>query len=279
MGLPMAKCLLGKGFAVHGFDLSSATRDELTSAGGVAVASLAEVAACAAVVILMLPDSDVVEHVLLAGEDPLIEHLADTIVVDMSSSAPLRTRCMAEKLAERGALLLDAPVSGGVRGAIYGQLAIMVGGDSAAVERVRPVLEAMGTSVFETGPLGSGHAMKALNNYVSAAGLTAACEAITIGRRFGLDPDQMTDILNASTGRNYTTEQKMRRLILSETYAGNFSLGLMAKDIATAAELSDELGLPGVLSRDVAALWRRSLAALGPQADHTEMARYIENAK
>ncbi|WP_342447327.1 NAD-binding protein [Methylobacterium platani] len=129
--------------------------------------------------------------------------------------------------------------------------------------------------MFETGPIGSGHAMKALNNYVSAAGLTAACEALRIGAGFGLDPALMTDVLNASTGRNNSTEVKLKPFVIPQTYASGFSMALMAKDLRTADELARHEGVPAPLSRAVAALWQDALAALGEGADHTAIDAFL----
>jgi 3-hydroxyisobutyrate dehydrogenase len=166
-----------------------------------------------------------------------------------------------------------------VKRAIDGSLAIMVGGDPEIIARVRPLLETMGKSIFTTGAVGSGHAMKALNNYVSAAGLTAACEALQIGERFGLDPGLMTDILNASTGRNNSTEVKLKPFVIPKNYASGFSLGLMAKDLRTADDLARHLRIPAPLSAEVSALWDEALAALGPQADHTAIDRFVAAGK
>ncbi|WP_342636474.1 NAD-binding protein [Methylobacterium nonmethylotrophicum] len=135
----------------------------------------------------------------------------------------------------------------------------------------------MGTAIFETGPVGSGHAMKALNNYVSAAGLTAACEALRIGARFGLDPALMTDILNVSTGRNNSTEVKLKPFVIPKTYASGFSLALMAKDLRTADELARHEGVPAPLSHAVAALWQEALEELGTEADHTAIDAFLAN--
>ena len=197
----------------------------------------------------------------------------------MSSSAPVGTRELAEALATKGISIIDAPVSGGVRRATDGSLAIMVGGDAAIIAAVRPILEAMGKSIFETGPIGSGHAMKALNNYVSAAGLTAACEALQVGEKFGLDPVLMTDILNVSTGRNNSTEMKLKPFVIPKNYASGFSLALMAKDLRTADDLARYLGVPAPLSRACADLWNEALEALGPQADHTAIDQFVSDPK
>jgi 3-hydroxyisobutyrate dehydrogenase len=152
----------------------------------------------------------------------------------------------------------------------------MVGGEDADIERARPLLAAMGRDIFPTGPLGSGHAMKALNNYVSAAGLAAASEAVLIGQRFGLDPNTMVDILNASTGRNNATENKLKQFIVPKRYTAGFTMGLMAKDLRTALETAEATHTPAPLAAACIALWNQAEAKLGPAADHTEIARYLE---
>jgi 3-hydroxyisobutyrate dehydrogenase len=232
-------------------------------------ASAAEAARGADVFLTMLPDGKVVRDVLTLATPVLTR---GSIVLDMSSSDPVGTRKLGEELAAQGIGLVDAPVSGGVKRAVDASLAIMAGGDSALIERVRPLLEKLGGKVFLTGPLGSGHAMKALNNYVSAAGLAATCEALAVGARFGLDPAVMTDILNASSGRNNTTEVKA--FMLSGAYNSGFSVALMVKDIATAVSLSEALGLDAPLAHDCVTRWKDAAAQLGAGADHTEYYRY-----
>jgi len=171
--------------------------------------------------------------------------------------------------------MVDAPVSGGVRRALDGSLAIMAGGEAETIAKVRPLLEAMGKSIFATGAIGTGHAMKALNNYVSAAGLVAACEALQVGTRFGLDPTLMADILNVSTGRNNSTEVKLKPFVIPKTYASGFSLGLMAKDLRTADDLARALGVTARFSHLTAALWEEAQEALGAQADHTAIDAFL----
>lgn len=166
----------------------------------------------------MLPNGKIVEDVVF-GRDGANDRLAaglkaGSVIVDMSSSSPVGTRALAARPAERGIKLVDAPVSGGVKRAVDGSLAIMAGGDAADVERLRPVLGAMGRQVFHTGPVGTGHAMKALNNYLSAAGLLAAGEAMLMGQKFGLQAETMVDVWNASTGRNNATEVKFKPFII-----------------------------------------------------------------
>jgi 3-hydroxyisobutyrate dehydrogenase len=196
-------------------------------------------------------------------------------VIDMSSSSPIDTLALEQALRPLGFPVVDAPVSGGVKRALDGSLAIMVGGDQAATGRLGPLLAAMGGAVFATGPLGSGHAMKALNNFVSAAGLVAAAEAILVGRRFGLDPAVIVDVLNASTGRNNSTEHKMKQQVLSGDFASGFAMALMTKDLHTAADIARHAGVAAPLAAVCEGLWAEADDKLGAGADHTEIYRYL----
>jgi 3-hydroxyisobutyrate dehydrogenase len=275
----MAENLLKAGF---GLAVADADPKRLAGLGVKALlpASLAVLGEMSDIVITMLPDGKIVRKALLGDEgsnDGVLDGLtAGSLVVDMSSSAPVGTRALGAELASRGIALVDAPVSGGVKRAIDGTLAIMVGGEAADIERCRPLLAAMGREVFPTGPLGSGHAMKALNNYVSAAGLAAAAEAVLVGQRFGLDPATMVDILNASTGRNNATENKFKQFIVPKRYTAGFTMGLMAKDLRTALETAEATDTKTPLAAACIALWNEAEAKLGAAADHTEIARYLE---
>ena len=276
MGVPMAARLAKAGFDLRGFDPVAAARAALTEAGGTACSSALEAMEGAAAVITMLPHGKAVAKALLGDDPPVVKRLAPgAFVIDMSSSAPVGTRELADQLEAHGLGLIDAPVSGGVRRARDGSLAIMAGGSQALIERARPILEAMGTSIFATGPIGSGHAMKALNNYVSAAGLMAACEALRVGRAFGLDPAMMTDVLNASTGRNNSTEVKLKPFVISQSYGSGFSMALMTKDLRTADDLARHLHVPAPLSHAVTALWGEADGKLGVGADHTAIDRFL----
>jgi len=231
-------------------------------------------------VITMLPDGHVVREAT-RGEDGSADSLLaglsrGKILIDMSSSSPVGTRQLGELLAPRGVEMIDAPVSGGVRKAEDGTLAIMVGGEVRSVERCRPVLESMGKQIFLTGPLGSGHAMKALNNYVSAAGLAAAVEAVLAAARFGLDPGKVVDVLNASTGMNNSTLNKFHRFILSRAFDSGFSLDLMVKDLKTALEVARSSNTPAPVAEACVEAWSEAQAALGPGLDHTAVVRYWE---
>ena len=269
MGQPMVKCLTAAGFRVLGVDPAASAREAVdieTFETLEAACNGAEVAA----IITMLPNGRVVQQVLLQGDVPRGCLPKTALIIDMSSSAPKDTVALNGHLSKAGIALIDAPVSGGVRKAITGELSIICGGEKPAVDAATTVLEAMGGSVFHVGPIGAGHAMKALNNFVSAAGFAAASEAMLIGQEFNIDPDVMIDVLNASTGRNNSTEVKMKQQVTSGAFASGFSLALMAKDLGTARDLSDDLGLATPVLAQVTDLWGAASDALGQGADHTE---------
>lgn len=273
MGAPMGACLSKAGYGVTGFDLLDHAREKFAATGGRTASDVASAVAAAEVVIMLLPNGKIVREAVSA----MRPHLRPgTILIDMSSSDPIGTRSLGEELIAAGIAFIDAPVSGGVRRAVTGTLAIMVGGDGVTIDRVEPLLRAMGSSIFRTGALGSGHAMKALNNYVSAAGLVAAVEALQVGRKFGLDPALMADIFNASSGKNNTTELKLKQFIISETFDDGFPLRLMAKDVRTADDLAHALGIATPLADLCAGLWDAAARELAQKANHTEMIRYME---
>lgn len=273
MGLPMAGHLVDAGFLVRGYDLDPDARDALADRGGVAATDLAATVADAAVVVLMLPDSGIVETVL--RDEACVQGIRPaTVVVDMSSSEPLRTRALAAELTGRGVTLVDAPVSGGVSRARTGKLTIMAGGDEAVLDGLEPVFAPMG-SVVRAGQVGAGHAIKALNNLLSATHLLATAEAMLAGERFGLDPEVMLSVINTSSGRSGSTENKWPNFVLTEKFDSGFGLRLMLKDMRIAVDLAERVGAPDRLGGDAVALWAEAADALPTTADHTEIARWV----
>ncbi len=273
MGAPMAQRLLAAGFDLALHDAAPISGDDF--AGATVSMSAAEAARDADMVILMLPDGAVMRDALLADGAAASVLRRGAMVVDMGSSDPYLTRDVGAALRERGIRMVDAPVSGGVAKARSGELAIMAGGTVEDVALCEPVLLNMGARLFHVGPLGAGQAMKALNNLVSAAGLLATVEALRVGESFGLDPDRMVDVFNTSTGRNNTTENKARQFMLSGTYASGFAMRLMVKDMASALRMAEVEGVDAAQSDACLASWRRAFEALAPDADHTEIHRWL----
>ena len=282
MGTPMAANLAKAGYKLVIYDTDAKRTEALAATREIEVAdSLAAVGSVCGTVITMLPDGKIVRKALCGQDDGFKDCVAATLkpgalIVDMSSSSPIGTRELGALLEKRGIKLIDAPVSNGVKGATAATLAIMVGGDPALFAQMKPLFEKMGNQIFHAGPLGAGHAVKALNNYVSAAGLVAASEAVVAGRRFGLDAGVIVDILNASSGMNNTTKNKFRQHMLSGTFGAGFVTGLMAKDVRTALEVVKSTGTPSELAEPCTAIWNKMEQDLGFASDHTEMYRYVE---
>jgi 3-hydroxyisobutyrate dehydrogenase len=279
MGLPMARCLLTKGFSLVACDSEPAARAALAEDAPEGKLEFADtpaaLAARVSLIILMLPNSPIVAAVF-EGADGLVSALREGILVlDMGSSVPGETRRLAALADAKGAALMDAPVSGSVVKARSGTLSIMIGGGDDGFAQAEPVLRAMGEKIIRTGTVGSAHAMKALNNYVYAAGLLAATEALVMAEKLGLDLRVFTDVLNASSGRNVATETKLRQEIIPGRYAGGFQLGLMHKDLATAGAIAAETGVDAQALALCRTLWDGALAELGPKADNTEIHRVL----
>lgn len=270
MGAPMAANLGRKGFALTVFDAAPGRAAQFAQQHGCdAAEALSGLASCECV-ITMLPDGRSVQEVLLgdAGMRLLEAMRPGSLFVDMSSSEPLLTRETGAALAQRGLHFIDAPVSGARPRAESGTLAIMIGcAPGELLERVRPVLAAMGSQLFELGGLGNGHAMKAINNIIAAATMVGVAEGLALGENFGLDPATMVEVLNASTGRSFVTELVAREHVIPERYATGFALGLLAKDVRIAADLADDIALQLPMFRLTRERFQAAREALGPASD------------
>jgi 3-hydroxyisobutyrate dehydrogenase len=274
MGWPMAARLVRAGFEVAVTDaVAGRAKAFVDEVGGKAVVSLAEATKEADVLVTMLPTS---AHVVSVVDEILPGLRSGKILVDMSSGAPAVTQKIAGDLGAIGVAVVDAPVSGGVSRAVTGELAIMTGGDAAALDSVDPLLRAMGTTIHRIGPVGAGQAMKALNNLVSAGGFLMAVEALVIGQQFGLDPSVMTDVLNASTGMNNSTQKKLKQFVLSRKFDSGFGLDLMVKDLSIALEVGRNGSAPTPFSALCREMWASAASMLGKGQDHTAIAKLSE---
>ena len=274
MGWPMAANLVKAGFEVTVCDVAPGRAASFaTETGAKAAATPAEAANGADCVVIIVPTSKQVGE---AVEAMLPSLKAGMLVIDMTSGQPGRTREIAAMLEGHGIAMIDCPVSGGVPRAKSGQLAIMVGGPAAEIDRAEPVLKAMGTSVYRCGDIGAGQAMKALNNLVSAGGYLIGIEALLIGQRFGLDPTTMVDVLNASSGMNNSTQKKFKEYVLSRRFDAGFGLDLMVKDLSIALEVGRETTTPAPFSALCREMWLAAATSLGPGVDHTALAKMLE---
>jgi 3-hydroxyisobutyrate dehydrogenase len=279
MGVPMAANIRRGGYEVIGFDLDPARAKAFAQEHNArATDQLAELGKACDAIVTMLPTGREVRDALFTMQGgALAAHLKPgSFVIDMSSADPVGTRELGKDLAARKLVLVDAPVSGGVPRAKDGSLAIMIGGDADAVAAVKPVLACMGNKLFEVGSLGCGHAMKCLNNFLAGASFAAASEAMTIGRKFGLDPEVMADVVNVSTGRSFVSENLLKQHVLSGTYGTGFALGLLAKDVKIAADLAEQIGVDAPVGRLVSGMWADARDTLGGEQDHTRAAIHWE---
>jgi 3-hydroxyisobutyrate dehydrogenase len=283
MGNPMAGHLVKKGFDVTVYDV----RPEVVKAfvaqhGGRGAATLVDAAHGMDAVITMLPDDRIVRAVVLGdgSENCVAAGLAKgAVVIDMSTCNPTATRSLAEALKPRGIGVVDAPVMGGVVFAKDATLDIMVGGEPGQVERVKPVLAAIGRNLIACGGTGTAHAMKALANYINACALINAIEAMTIGKRFGLDAKLMAEaLIPMCAGRNHPIEKKVIPHILTRKYGTGMAMGFIAKDVKIAVDTAHAIGAFAPLGERVSELWSAAVDKLGYDLDQTQVARYWEEA-
>jgi 3-hydroxyisobutyrate dehydrogenase len=272
MGWRMAGNLARAGFTLVVRDSDAGRQDRFAAEHGASPALSPQSFADMPVVVMMLPDGAAVREAVLGWEGGIAAALKPgAVVLDMSSSDPVGTKSLADDLAPAGIRLIDSPVSGGITRAGAGTLSLMVGGeDEVAFARVLQVLETVGERIFRTGPLGSGHAMKALNNFLGAAAYTTAAEALAIGHEFGLDAGVMLNVVNASTGRSFNSEHVFMEDVVTGRYGTGFALGLLAKDVAIAAKLAEAVGVEAPACQLVSRRWADAVAGLGAGADHSE---------
>ena len=277
IGEPMCRRLLENGYEVSIYDANPEVVSKLGDTAAEPAENLKVVASSAEVVLLSLPGSDVVEEAVL-GERGLVEGLSSgKVLIDTSSSRPSSTRDLAEKLAESGVEMLDAPVSGGVLRAEEAKLAVMVGGREEVFERHREVLEAFGEKIFHVGDHGAGHLVKSLNNLLSATTLASAAEAVILAQKAGVAPETLLEVINAGNGRSYSTEVKFPNFILNRSFDDGFALGLMVKDLKIALETAAEIGHPMFSGSAISQLWQAAFTrGHGPEG-HTSIYAFLEN--
>lgn len=244
MGKPMAANLLQAGFDLTVYDVSGDAVEQMAKAGAKPGATPKEVALASEVVITMLPNFHTVSGVLQGASGVLAGARQGMTLIDMSSVSPTQTRQLVPLAEERGMVYLDAPVSGGVAGAEKGALTIMVGGPAAAVEKMMPVFQAMGKKIYHVGSVGSGDAMKIINNLLLGVHTAALAEALVLGVKAGLDPRMMREIIGASSGNSYALEAKMPNFILKGNFEPGFAMDLQYKDLELATQTGKDLGMP-----------------------------------
>jgi 3-hydroxyisobutyrate dehydrogenase-like beta-hydroxyacid dehydrogenase len=274
MGGPMALNLVAAG---HRLVVNDTRPEALAPFGNkIQVASSpAEVASEAEIVMVSLPRPEIV-HAVVFGENGIASGAKRKIFVDLSTTGPRVAREIAAELKRRGVVALDAPVSGGVAGAVKGTVAVMLSGSKPEADRVTPILAPVGKVFYIGAEPGMGQTMKLINNLLSATAQAATAEAMVMGVKFGLDPNTMIEVLNAGTGRNTATEAKFPNDILPRRFHGGFALGLMVKDLKLALDTAEGLHVPMWIGQAVKQLWLYAEGKGGPDQDSTELIKHLE---
>jgi 3-hydroxyisobutyrate dehydrogenase-like beta-hydroxyacid dehydrogenase len=273
MGSGMVARLLAAGHEVTIHDPDASAVARLVAQGARAAGSAAAVAAAAPVVMASLPGP----AVAIATAREILAAPGLQVFVDLSTSGTSAAKTIATILGERGIASLDAPVSGGVTGAANGKLAIMVSGDAAAAERVRPLLLTLGKVFFVGATPGLGQTVKLANNLMSAASLAIAAEAVAMGVKAGVDPAVMIEIINASSGRNSATQDKIPKHVLNRKFDFGFANALSFKDVRLCLDEAEALGVPMVVGAAVRQMLSITHNVCGADADCTELVKVVEN--
>lgn len=244
MGKPMAVNIVKAGFPVSCFDVNSDNLQELKDLGATASENGGQVAESADIIFTSLPNAAIVETVMAGNDGIFSQCQKGTVIVDMSSVSPSSTLKMAKIAAESGIAYVDAPVSGGTKGAVAGTLTIMVGADKNVFDRIRPVLEVIGKDIYHVGATGSGDAIKIVNNLMLGCNMATLAEALILGVKCGLNLETMQEIIGKSSGRSYVMDAKLEKFIMEEEYAGGFAMDLQYKDLGLALEAGKENNIP-----------------------------------
>ncbi len=276
MGGAMARRLLDAGHRVTVYDPEPNAAAALAAHGAQVAASAKAVADAAPVVFLSLPTPQIVQDVVL-GPQGIREGRSVKVCVDLSTSGPETAVKLATGLTEWQIASLEAPVSGGIKGAREGTLSLMIAGPPAIWEQVRPLLEVLGKPFFMGANPGAGQTMKLVNNLLGACAIAITAEGMTLGIKAGLDPARMIEVLNVSSGRSSATQDKWPRSVLPRSFDFGFAAGLCLKDVKLGLLAAQSLGVPLGVGSAVCDLLQRTVNTLGPDSDFTAMVKIVES--
>jgi 3-hydroxyisobutyrate dehydrogenase-like beta-hydroxyacid dehydrogenase len=275
MGGRLARRLVDAGHVLTIFDTSEAAVQEFAALGARPAPSAAAVASACEIVITCLPTPQIVQKVTL-GPGGVVEGSRVKILVDMSTTGATYAKRIAEGLQAKGIVAVDAPISGGLAGAERGTLAVMVSCEEEILPRIAPVLEVFGKVFLVGHKPGMGQTMKLLNNLLSATAMAISSEAVVLGVKAGLDARQIVEVINAGTGRNSATADKIPRCVIPRKFNTGFAIELLNKDVRLCLEEADALGVPMVVGTAVRQLLAITMASEGPNADMTETIKPLE---
>lgn len=267
MGGGMAATLASKGFDVSGFDLSDVALAHAKEKGVKPITDRNQLIKASDILILSLPKAEHVEAVCLEQGGIIECGREGLIVVDTTTSTPEASRKVATALARIGIAFIDAPVSGGPKGAATGTMSMVIGAEDADLARAMPVLEGMSGTRVHVGKCGAGNVAKIANNMLAACHLISTAEAVSMAAKAGVEPEKLLQGLNAGSGRSGATQIMFPTWVLNKAYDSGFTMGLMRKDVGLASDLAESLDLDLPLSRTVALLWKASSESLPDDED------------
>ncbi|MCB1516486.1 MAG: NAD(P)-dependent oxidoreductase [Hyphomicrobiaceae bacterium] len=273
MGGPMVRRLRDAGHEVVVFDMNDEAVSAAEESGAVRASSAQAVGAAADIVFVSLPTPDIVEAVVVGG---IANGGRAKTIIDMSTSGPGMAVRVSKALAERDIAWIDAPVSGGIAGAVNGTLAVMASGPRAAFDQVEPLLNVFGKVFFVGEAAGLGQVAKLGNNLLAAAAMVVSSEALVMGVKAGIDPNVMIDIINVSSGRNSATQDKFPRSVLPRTFDFGFATGLSYKDVRMCVDEAEAMGVPMVAGAIIRQMLAVTNARFGPTSDFTSITRVVE---
>lgn len=277
LGSRLATRLTKNNFKVYGYDISETAVQNMKDDNIISLSSPAQVAGQCDYIITCVDDESSVKQCIL-GENGLIEGLKkDSIIIEMTTSLPKVTTEVGIEIKEKGAHIIDAPVSRGIPAAETGTLSILVGGKKSVFEKCRNILEKLGTDIIYCGDLGSGHAVKAINMMMMACNLLATIEVVTLGQKDGLKIENILNVINASSGENYITSHHYPKYVLSETYLSKFSLGLMDKDLNIALKMAKDKNMTPLMGQRAASIYDLLKSKLSLDIDNMESVNEIQS--
>ncbi len=276
MGKPMAENLIAAGNDLIINDLDKEAVKELVAAGAKSADTPRDAADGVDVVITMLPNFNIISSCLNGVDGVLAGAKPGTIILDMSSISPVQSKQLSETAQQNGLIYIDAPVSGGVAGAQKGTLTIMVGGPEKEVQSVMPILKAMGKKIYHVGPVGSGDAIKVVNNLLLGINMAAVAEAMVLGVKAGIKPEVLYEIISSSSGGSYALDAKVPKFILEGNFKPGFAIDLQYKDLELAVQTGKDLGVPMLLTNLAQQIYESARAAGLGQNDISAVIQNLE---
>jgi 3-hydroxyisobutyrate dehydrogenase len=274
MGRGMALSLQRAGFDVLGFDVSAEAMKRASADAIATASSIADLSSRSDAIVLSLPNSAIVDKVLM-GEGGVVKAAREgTLVIDTSTSDPEETRRLAKLMPQFKLRLIDAPVSGGAKGALNGELTMFIGGSEADVEYAKPVLAAMGKNRFHIGDMGAGNVAKIINNLLCASHLLIAGEALRLASVAGVEPARLLDGINAGSGRSAVTQNNIPNRVLNNAYDSGFTMELMRKDVRLAVSLAEQMKMQLPVTSMVGEVWSASAAKIDGKEDYNRIVNF-----